>query len=143
MAFEARFPLRFGDVDFAGIAYYPAIYHYLHQAFEEFWSGWMQVPYATLTRQESLGFPTVHAQTDFQAPIHWGDVLTIQLWVARIGKSSVNFEYRVRVGERLCCAAALTKVCVDMATFTTTPIPAKYRERLVACAAPATLEAAK
>lgn len=136
MAFRTSFPLRFGDVDFAGIAYYPSIFHYLHMAFEEFWSGYMGLPYSTLTREEDLGFPTVHVQTDFQAPIQYGDVLDVEIWVANIGRSSVNFEYRVRVGERLCCAAALTKVCVDMTSFSTKPIPAKHREKLIACTAP-------
>ena len=35
MPFIARIPVRFGDVDYARIVYYPRLLHLLHVAFEE------------------------------------------------------------------------------------------------------------
>jgi len=45
MAYTTSLKVRFGDVDHAGIAYYPTIIDYLHRGFEDFWEGWMQTPY--------------------------------------------------------------------------------------------------
>lgn len=136
MAFETELTLRFGDVDFAGIAYYPRIYHYLHVAFEEFWDEYMGVDYATLCQEENLGFPAVHVQTDFQSPIRFGDKMRVQVWVSGIGRASVNFEYRLHVRDRLCAAVTMTVAAVDMTTLRPVAIPAKYRERMLACGAP-------
>ena len=35
MPFEFATPVRFADVDHAGIVYYPRFFHYFHMAFEE------------------------------------------------------------------------------------------------------------
>ena len=35
--FETRLQVRFGHVDPAGIVYFPRIYDYLHDVFEEEW----------------------------------------------------------------------------------------------------------
>ena len=36
MSYRTRVKVRFGDIDRAGIAYYPNLYHYCHIAFEDF-----------------------------------------------------------------------------------------------------------
>ena len=38
MIFTKRYRYRFGDIDDAGIAYYPAMFHYFHCCFEDWWS---------------------------------------------------------------------------------------------------------
>ena len=37
MAFVYATPVRFADVDHAGIVYYPRFFHLFHLAFEELW----------------------------------------------------------------------------------------------------------
>ena len=36
-AFVHSTPVRFADVDHAGIVYYPRFFHFFHLAFEELW----------------------------------------------------------------------------------------------------------
>ena len=51
MEFTRRFTVRFGDIDYVGIFYYPRLFHYLHQAKEDFWrerlGGHYQVEWAS------------------------------------------------------------------------------------------------
>jgi len=46
MKFEQRIRYRFGDIDDAGIAYYPKLLHCFHCAFEDWWSDALGRPYA-------------------------------------------------------------------------------------------------
>ena len=48
MTFSKRLRYRFGDIDDAGIAYYPKLLHYLHCAFEDWWSDGLHHPYPRL-----------------------------------------------------------------------------------------------
>ena len=38
MPFRTQVPVRFGDVDHAGIVYYPRFFIYFHEAFEDFFN---------------------------------------------------------------------------------------------------------
>jgi len=129
MAFRTTIPVRFGDVDHAGIVYYPRFYIYFHEAFEDFFnlSG---LPYHELIDKQRIGFPTVHVETDFKKPLRYGDSLDVELSVKKLGQRSVIMHYdgyRHRDGE-LCVTAEVTLACVSMDTFKPTPVPEGLRE---------------
>ena len=121
--FEARVPVRFAEIDRAGIAYYPRFFHYFHVAFEEFFAGRVGVPYPEMIDRRRVGFPTVHAECDYRSPLRYGDLLRIRVSVERIGRTSTVFLYRVRTGRGLAAEARITVVCVDMDTFRPRSIP--------------------
>jgi YbgC/YbaW family acyl-CoA thioester hydrolase len=130
MAFETRIKVRFSDVDRAGIAYYPRVVHWLHVAFEEFWEGFMGVPYATVLERENLGFPAVDLKVEFVKPTRFGEVLTVRVALEKIGRSSSVFRYDVlgpAGDERV--RARVTVVCVALDTLKPTPLPDRYRAR--------------
>ena len=62
MPFSAPITVRFGDCDPAGLVYYPVLFHYCHAAMEEFFAARCGKPYARLTQEERLGFPTVNVR---------------------------------------------------------------------------------
>jgi 4-hydroxybenzoyl-CoA thioesterase len=129
MPFRTTIQVRFGDVDHAGIVYYPRFYIYFHEAFEDFFnlSG---IPYFELLDQQRIGFPTVHVETDFRKPLRYGDSLDIELVVAKLGQRSVTMRYqgyRHRDGE-LSVTAETTLTCVDMDSFKPRPIPDTLRQ---------------
>ncbi|MBI4231100.1 MAG: acyl-CoA thioesterase [Planctomycetes bacterium] len=127
--FVARVPVRFGDIDRAGIVYYPRVLHYLHVAFEEFFARSVGIPYHRVIDRLRVGFPTVHLEADFLGPLHHGDSLRISLAVAAIGRTSVRFEYVIRrPGARTpAVRASLTAVSVDMRRFRPVPVPSALR----------------
>jgi 4-hydroxybenzoyl-CoA thioesterase len=136
--FRTTIPVRFGDVDHAGIVYYPRFYIYFHEAFEDFFNQDNDA-YVQMFDVDRIGFPTVHVETDFKAPLRYGDRLDLDLTIRRVGDRStvVRFVgYRHRDGE-LCVTCEITAVCVDLNTFKSRPIPPAIRARLAAFLDPA------
>src|SRR5262245_11741570 len=100
MAYTTAIKVRFGDIDHAGIAYYPNLYHYFHIAFEEFFEEYLGALYPKVLDDEKLGFPTVRVETDFLQPIRYGDTLDITITVPRLGRSSAELLFTaVRRGD--------------------------------------------
>lgn len=130
MIFTKRLRYRFGDFDDAGIAYYPTFFHYLHCAFEDWWSDGLDAPYDAVLHDEKFGLPTVHIESDFLAPIRYGDEPDIHLGILRLGNSSVEFGYWMTrpSDDTLLFRARVTTVSVDMATLAKQPIPPKWRD---------------
>ena len=128
MSFRTTTKVRFGDVDHAGIVYYPRFYIYFHEAFEDFFNSAGQAYHAMLDERR-IGFPTVHVETDFSAPLRYGDSLDIQLSLARLSQRSAVFRF---VGHRQrdnqpCVTALITTACIDMDTFRARDIPDDLR----------------
>src|SRR4051812_47770106 len=128
MAFRTRIEVRFGDVDHAGIVYYPQFFIYFHEAFEDFFED-NGHRYPEVLDQRRIGFPTVHIETDYKLPLRYGDALDIELSVPRLGSRSATFRYlgyRHRDG-LLACSAQITCACVNLDTFQAVAIPDDLR----------------
>lgn len=125
--FTRRYRYRFGDIDHAGIAYYPALMHYCHCAFEDFWADDLGVSYPVLMKEHNLGFPSVHLEADFLAPIRYGDEPEIAVGVLRLGGSSVDFGFWFRT-QRPACRMKITTVAVAMDTLKKVELPARWRD---------------
>jgi len=124
--YAASIPVRFAEIDRAGIVYYPRFFHYFHIAFEEFFADRVGIPYHELIDRDRRGFPTVHAECDYRTPIRFGDVLRVEITVEKIGRTSVVFLYRLRRSAKAPVVAAearITVVCIDMDSFRPVPIP--------------------
>lgn len=129
MPFTARIPVRFGDCDPAGLVYYPTLFHYCHVAMEEFFAARCGVEYARLVADERIGFPTVNARAEFFEPFVYGDVAEVEVWVSRVGRSSVTFEYRLRRvrDARLCVSATLIQVSMNLDERRAVSVPENLR----------------
>jgi 4-hydroxybenzoyl-CoA thioesterase len=138
MAYSTTLTVRFGDVDRAGIVYYPVIFHYLHVAQEDFFAEYVGVPYHRLIEEEGLGFPTVSDSTQFYKPLKYGDSLEVVVYISKVGRSSVTFEFAVYNGQsrELLARSSETKVAVNMESWEKVDIPEKYREKFEQCQAP-------
>ena len=95
--FTTRILVRFGDLDAAGIAYYPNLVNFLHESFEDFFVGHVGRPYPEVYA-EGLGFPTVKLEIDFVSPVRYGDHVDMRLTVEKVGRSSVQMRYEGSVG---------------------------------------------
>jgi 4-hydroxybenzoyl-CoA thioesterase len=129
--FTTSILVRFGDLDAAGIAYYPNLVNFLHEAFEDFFAGHVGRPYPEVYR-EGVGFPTVKVEMEFLSPVRYGDRVQVGLTVERVGNSSVQIRYAGSVDGRDVFKARNVAVVVDMKTFRPTPLPAWLRERFEA-----------
>lgn len=129
MSFLFATPVRFSDVDHAGIVYFPRFFHMFHLAFEELWRTRLGArAYVELLDRDRLGFPAVHAACDFKAPLKFGDLAEIELSVARLGGRSITFHYQVhRAGDPriLCADGQVVCAMVDLARFVAVDVPAR------------------
>ncbi len=129
MSFRSCHTLRFGDVDSAGIVYYPRYLHYCHVAMEEYFAGVLGVPYPRLVAGERLGFPAVRLEVDFKRPLRYGDAIEIEVAIEQAGASSLAFRFTFfRSGEEEPAAVArVVTVCLDLDRFEKRPLPAWVR----------------
>lgn len=116
MAYTSVQKIRFDDVDGAGIVYYPRFLHLCHAAFEDFFDAAAPFSYPDLIAKKRLGFPTVHIDADFKAPLSYGDVAIVTLAVKKIGTSSVQSHYEIRRKRDsvLSFTADITTVFIDL-----------------------------
>jgi 4-hydroxybenzoyl-CoA thioesterase len=129
--FTTTILVRFGDLDAAGIAYYPNLVNFLHVAFEDFFVGHVGKPYPEVFRA-GLAFPMVKVEMEFLHPVRYGDHVQIGVVVEKVGRSSVTIRYEGSVGGRPVFRSVNTAVVVDMKTFRPTPVPDWLRERFEA-----------
>lgn len=131
MTFTYATPVRFADVDHAGIVYYPRFL--FHLAFEELWRARLGPrAYSELIDRDRVGFPAVRAECDFKAPLRFGDTAEIAVSIAKLGGKSITFRYRVwRTDPRELSAEGLV-VCavVDLAKFIAIAVPERVTAML-------------
>lgn len=132
MAFRSQHKICFGDIDRAGIVYYPRFMHYFHVALEEFFASQLGIEYHTIVDTHRIGLPTVHLETDFSRPFSYGDNIEVEVKVLNVGRTSIAFGYRVfKRGEndpRI--TGHNVTVCLDMDTFKKMEIPGWFRQLL-------------
>jgi 4-hydroxybenzoyl-CoA thioesterase len=129
MAYTSVQKIRFDDVDGAGIVYYPRFLHLCHAAFEDFFDAAAPFSYPELISKKRLGFPTVHIDADFKAPLSYGDVAIVTLAVQEVGRSSVKTKYEIRRkrDSALSFDATITTVLIDLDTQKSLPLTDELR----------------
>lgn len=122
--------VRFHETDRAGIIYFSRVFEYCHIAFEEMLRA-IFGSVDTLFRNGTWGMPLVDAHTRYLKPIQLDERLTIELRVARVGRGSVRFAYRVLGPDgTLRAETELTHAIVNLAEFTPMPVPPELRAGL-------------
>lgn len=136
-AFTTVIQVRFGHVDPAGIAYFPRIYDYIHDVYEEVWEQHVGARYYKLLLEDKIGFPLVHSEVDFAHPLRFGDRPIVRVTCFRLGRSSLGLRYVFKLDERVCVDARMTTACIDLPTMRSRPMPDQFRQRFEALREPA------
>lgn len=128
MTFTLSKPLRFGDCDLTGIAYHPAYLSMLvdvnEAMFAAFGVPWKQV------FERRIGLPTVTMNLEFKHPAIYGDVLDFAVMVRAIGRSSLDLDTVVTVGERVVWTARQRIVATSLDNHRSQPWPDDIRAGL-------------
>lgn len=134
MTTSYRFPLavRWGDLDAAGIVYYPRYLHFCHVGMEEFFRHVVGTPYPQVIGEHGIGLPSVRTEVEHRRPIRYADAVELEAEVTRVGTTSVEWRHRFwHAGDaRPSTEARIVTVCVAMATFEKAPVPAWLRAKL-------------
>jgi 4-hydroxybenzoyl-CoA thioesterase len=133
MPFRKPIKVCFGDIDNAGIVYYPRFMHYFHLAMEEFFGSEIGIDYADVLHKRNLSLPTVHLESDFRRRLRYGDQINIEVRVINIGQTSIAWGYRGyrMVGEEeVVVEGHNVTVCMRTDTFEKTDVPEWLRKSL-------------
>jgi YbgC/YbaW family acyl-CoA thioester hydrolase len=129
VSIEAVFPIRFQDVDAAGVLFFGRIYDYCHQAYEELWAA-AGVDRAWIFSGAGFLIPIAHSEADYKAPIRHGERVTVRVEVTHVGRASFHLAYRVLgpggAGD-LRAAAKTVHAFVGRETMRPIPIPDELR----------------
>ncbi len=121
-------PIRFEEIDAAGIVFFARYLHICHDAMEAVFDP-LPGGYRALITERRIGFPAVHTECDFKAPLRYGDVVRVETRVVKIGDTSVTFAfmlYRTR-DDLLCAQITHTTVASALDTIAKTKIPDDVR----------------
>jgi len=86
--------VRWSDVDVSGIICWSAYARFVEIAETEFFRA-LGFPYATLWDQLDIWLPRVQAHFEYRNPVRLDELLDIEIWVGRVGRSSIRLEFRM------------------------------------------------
>jgi 4-hydroxybenzoyl-CoA thioesterase len=96
--------VRWGDVDWAGIVFYPRFYEWYDLACERLFDS-LGLPWPqTFPRYGIVGVPIVESGARFASPVRYGDVMMIRATVAGVKDKTFRMEYEIRVDGRVCAS---------------------------------------
>ena len=94
--------VRWGDVDWAGIVFYPRFSEWFDLACDSLFDA-LGMPWPTLFPQHGIvGVPIVESGARFVSPVRWGEVMRIRAEVAWVKDKTFRMEYTVTVDGREC-----------------------------------------
>lgn len=130
MSHRISWPIRFGDCDPSGIAYFPAYMNILVGVSESFFEH-IGFPWPELIRERNVVTPTVTLELDFVKPGYHGDMLDFDLEILRVGSSSVDIKYQVSNRGETLWTARQRLVLMSRVTHKSEAWPAELRQALL------------
>ena len=131
IAFSYSVPVRFHEVDSAGIVFFARIFQYAHHAYEA-WMRAIGFPLEPPPPGQGYGLPLVHAEADYHAPIRLGEDVHIELGLVSVGTTSFTLRAELSsvTGTRFATVTTV-HVCIDWATGLPCLLPDGFRRVLL------------
>lgn len=129
MAFRTTRPLRFGDCDPSGIAYFPSYLNILVGVLEDYFAS-LGFSWKMLVNERRIGVPTVRLDLTFTRPGFQGDDLEFETVVRGIGRSSLDLEHRISANGEVLWTARHRVVATSLDTHQSLAWPDDVRAAL-------------
>lgn len=130
-AFRSSYLVRFSHCDPAGIVFYPRFFDLFSSVLEDWFQTGIESPFGgDFMVKRNLRVPGLSITAEFVRPCRLGELLELDLWVARLGRSSFELALAGSVAGEPRLRAAWTMCVIDFATFKSTPIPEDLRQRM-------------
>jgi 4-hydroxybenzoyl-CoA thioesterase len=122
--------IRFSHCDPAGIVYFVNFFDMVGGVVEDWFREAVGLPFNEMHLERRVGFPIVNTGCEFFRPAHLGDTLKLELAIARLGRSSIEFLVTGSVGgeEKFRARHKVAHVLLD--TFRALPIPDDMRAKM-------------
>jgi acyl-CoA thioester hydrolase len=126
--------VRWEDIDAAGIINYQAYLRFFALAEAELLRS-AGLTYRFLFESLGIWLPRVRVECDFHLPVKLDELLVVEAFFSRIGRTSVNLDFEVERRENpeiLVATGRYVLVCVRQKDFQPVPVPAEIRNRIAA-----------
>ena len=120
--------VRWSDIDLAGIICYGAYVRFFEIAESELFRA-IGFPFSKLFEQFDFWLPRAQLHFEFRKPALLDDHLDVEMWVAKVGSSSLRLQFEVRKGnpERdLTAEGYAVLVAVARGDLRPIPLPAEF-----------------
>ena len=132
-AFRTTHLVRFAHCDLAGIVFYPRFFELFSTALEDWFQSGLECPFGSeFMVRRNLRIPGLSITAEFLHSCRLGEFLDFDLWVTRMGRSSIDLALAVSVAGESRLRAVWSVCIIDFATFKSTPIPEDLRARMQA-----------
>jgi len=124
--FSHRLEVRYGDIDAQG--------HLNNSKFLTFMehARFRYIEHVGLWRPadgyENLGQVVARVSCDYKRPVKLGEVVEVEVCIARLGNKSIEMEYRLTVDGVVVALGRSVQVAYDYKTERSVPIPDRWRE---------------
>lgn len=129
--------IEWGDCDPAGIVFYPRYFAMFDGSTAELFRAALgYTKFEMMQRFDFAGFPMVDTGARFSLPSRFGDEVTIESQIVRMGRSSFEVQHRLLRGSEVAIEAHEKRVWVkrhpdDPDKIISAPIPPEVIERMV------------
>jgi acyl-CoA thioester hydrolase len=110
------------DTDGGGVVYHAAYLKFLERARTELLRSRGLVQ-SELRRSHGLLFALRGVDMRFLKPAGLDDLLTVETWISRRGRASLDFGQRILGGGELLLTATVAAACLDAASFRPAALP--------------------
>lgn len=128
--FSTTRKIRFSHCDPAGIVYFVNFFDMVSGAVEDWFDDAVGFKFNEMHLKERVGFPIVNTGCEFFRPCHLGDVLTLELSIAKLGRSSIEFSIKGRVGDEQKFHARHKVALMSLDTLKSMAIPEELRGKM-------------
>ncbi len=121
--------VEFRDTDAAGIVHFSVFFNYMEEAEHAFLRN-LGLDVFLLDDETAISFPRVAARCDYRTPIRFGETVTVQIAIDKIGRSSVTYRFLFRRDETEIAEGSVTAACCEVnetGAPRAVPIPDKVR----------------
>ncbi len=100
--------VAFADTDASGRAHFTAILRYVEDAEHAFFA-----ERGLSVIGENFGWPRVHVDCDYRAPLTFGDRVELHLVIQVVGKTSIKYNFTIKKEEQVCAEGSMVIVHVN------------------------------
>jgi 4-hydroxybenzoyl-CoA thioesterase len=123
--------IRFSHCDPAGIVYFVNFFDMVGGVVEDWFREAIGLPFQEMHLERRLGFPIVNTGCEFFRPARLGDTLRLELGIAKLGGSSIEFLVRGSVAGEDKFVARHKVALVSLDSFRALAIPADMRDKML------------
>jgi len=132
MPFRFTRHVEFRDTDAAGIVHFSVFFNYMEAAEHAFWRS-LGVSVLTQDDLGPISWPRVAVSCQYNNPLRFEDQFAVEVQVARLGRTSVTFDFLFSRNDESIAVGQMTAVCcrlTDEGRPVPTPVPESIAEKL-------------